>query len=370
MQPVPGDERLFSIAGPVTLVKLSNDREYGALITEPQPRLLPVTRFSTEGLAPARALDGWRAYTDVFIESKPTDRDGFRGRMDIYLLESLLLGRFDCATQVWDRSRHRIARDGLAHYGLQIYLRGTCGARGGGPAAVAGDLFVCDLAQPHVTETRDPDCLFLMIPRPLLEPLLKTPDGHASQRLPGHLPLVALFRQHLLSLYAHAQTMSCADAEALSRPTLHLAAAALNAAVQFETVGAVSASLGQAIRQYVSVSLGDPDLSAASVAARFGISVRSLYYLLEAQGGFASFVQAERLRLARRMLSDPAEAHRSIAEIAEAAGFTHRSTFVRAFRRMFDLSPREIRVLSFEERVQRANDVAPADWRRWMNGVA
>jgi AraC-like DNA-binding protein len=58
---------------------------------------------------------------------------------------------------------------------------------------------------------------------------------------------------------------------------------------------------------------------------------------------FSEFVLAQRLALARRMLTDPRWIGRPISAIAFDAGFADLSHFNRTFRRCFGATPSEIR---------------------------
>jgi AraC-like DNA-binding protein len=58
---------------------------------------------------------------------------------------------------------------------------------------------------------------------------------------------------------------------------------------------------------------------------------------------FSEFLLGQRLAYARRLLNDPRFSSRPIASIAFDAGFADLSTFNRAFRRRFGMTPSEMR---------------------------
>jgi AraC-like DNA-binding protein len=72
------------------------------------------------------------------------------------------------------------------------------------------------------------------------------------------------------------------------------------------------------------------------------MSRSNLYRLFENTGGVARYIQRERLVEAHAVLSDPATA-KSISAIAEDLCFADASSFSRAFKREFGLSPGEVR---------------------------
>ncbi|MDW6025492.1 AraC family transcriptional regulator [Mesorhizobium sp. BAC0120] len=315
---------------------------------------LPHSVLTVEGLAVEEAIPAWRESMDVFYDVRLRKKadDPFRFRAEAFHFGSIVLTSYSCVAQSFDRSRARIGRDGLDHLTLQICLKGSHGRPDAGSAGHAGpgDLIVSDLAQAQATVTTDFDSLNLTVPRSVLAPLLRQPDEQNLRVISGNVPLLALLRNHLLGLYEGARSMSLQDAEAVVRPTVDLAAAAINAAVTDENAASVQLALTGDIRRHVSDHILDPNLTAETIAAAYGISTRKLYYLFEPYGGFSSYVQEEKLRRCRTELVDPEQRHRSIAEIAESYGFSHRKSFVRAFRRSFGMTPREMRILAAEGR--------------------
>jgi AraC-like DNA-binding protein len=92
--------------------------------------------------------------------------------------------------------------------------------------------------------------------------------------------------------------------------------------------------------RFIATHLADPWLDPAMVAAHLAISRRSLYALYSDDGdGVAGAIRRRRLRRARRMLTDPAQRHQPIAEIAAAVGMPIASSFTRAFRAEYGATP-------------------------------
>ncbi|MFT4081494.1 MAG: helix-turn-helix domain-containing protein [Nocardioides sp.] len=97
------------------------------------------------------------------------------------------------------------------------------------------------------------------------------------------------------------------------------------------------------VENYVLSRLGDPALTPARIASHTGASRRHLANLFQHDAGLAAFMRAERLRRARADLENPDLAALSTAAIAAKWGFTRPSTFSRAFRQQYGLSPRQVR---------------------------
>lgn len=257
-----------------------------------EPPGVPRSVLEVRGLAAKEAIAVWQESIGVLYDVRPRKNidDRFYFHADAFHFGDIVLTSYRCVAQSFDRSRARIGRDGLDHLTLQICLQGNHGRRDGASdeRAGPGDLLVADLAQAQATGTSDFDSLNLTIPRRLIAPLLKAPDEQNLRVISGKAPLTALLRNHLQSLYEAAPLIGDGHAEAVVRPTLELAAAAINAAVAEENAAAVRLALTDDMRHYVDDHIVDQDLTADTVAAHFGISTRKLYYLFEPHGGFSS----------------------------------------------------------------------------------
>jgi AraC-like DNA-binding protein len=98
------------------------------------------------------------------------------------------------------------------------------------------------------------------------------------------------------------------------------------------------------LRAAVERRLSDPGLNPAAAAAAAGISVRYANALLNAEGAsLERLIVSRRLERCRRALEDPAQAHRSIGEIAYGWGFSGLSHFARRFKGAFGCTPSDYR---------------------------
>jgi AraC-like DNA-binding protein len=105
--------------------------------------------------------------------------------------------------------------------------------------------------------------------------------------------------------------------------------------------GSLHAARFRAAKALVQRHLGDPNLSADSVAAPLGISARSLQRLFEREGTtFSALVTGERLA---KVYAGLADRGRSIADIAMSYGFGDLSYFNRMFKARYRASPSDVR---------------------------
>lgn len=328
---------------------------------------IPHSLIDTARLPTAEGMALWHESMGAIYDVRARAPAGsvFHSRAEAFHLGEIVLTTYRCSAQTFDRSRARIGRDGIDHYTLQFCLSGRHGPRDaeGRGEAGPGDLFIADLAQRQATGTSDFNSLNMTIPRRMLAPLLTASDEQNLRVLPGSRPMTALLRNHLTGLFQAARTMSSVEADAVVGPTLALAAAVLNADAPDGGAEVLDPILAAQIRRYLGERATDPAMSADSVAARFGISRRKLYYLMEPHGGLTSYLREHRLHLAHAMLRDPMQRGLGIAEVAQRCGFVWRTNFARTFRTHFGMTPQEARSLAAQHGPMLKED--PRDSHMW-----
>ncbi|WP_437882237.1 transcriptional regulator FeaR [Pseudomonas sp. LRF_L74] len=110
------------------------------------------------------------------------------------------------------------------------------------------------------------------------------------------------------------------------------------------------ANLRSYVQKIIDESLAQPSLNPVGLATRLNISVRHLYRLFEEQGdSVCRYIQRSRLKRSADDLSNPFLKSESITSIAYKWGFTDSAHFSRAFKKHFELSPKEYRAVSLME---------------------
>jgi AraC-like DNA-binding protein len=100
----------------------------------------------------------------------------------------------------------------------------------------------------------------------------------------------------------------------------------------------------RAIKADIVQNLTDRHLSIGTVALRHGISPRYVSMLFDGEGTtFSEFVLLQRLNRAYRMLTDPRFLGRAIHAVASESGFGDLSYFNRCFRRVYGMTPSDVR---------------------------
>ncbi|MHB2169855.1 helix-turn-helix domain-containing protein [Alsobacter sp. R-9] len=160
--------------------------------------------------------------------------------------------------------------------------------------------------------------------------------------MPSPAPLAAILDAYLSTLARHLPTLSPAHMQALAEPTrLLLVACAATQDVPGSADASGAGSTIERARRIVRDHIAAPDFGPVQLCRELAMSRSKLYRVFERTGGVAAFIQRERLQVAFERLTSSSGG--SIGTVAADVGFADHSTFSRAFRRAFGVSPRDIR---------------------------
>ena len=233
--------------------------------------------------------------------------------------------------------------DDLCFVNLQLEGLGQTTQRGHEQISAPGDLALVDTTEPfEIAHCHNFKLFCFAVPRRLLpkglldRPRLRlstTETGRAlSRTLAGYADLClsgsqllktsTLIGAHVTELISHApEILANISAERVHVPVL------------------LSIML-----DHIDRHSDDPELGAATLAARFRCSERYVHRLFATTGRpVGEHVNEKRIAACTRLLLDHNSAHKTIAEIAYAAGFRDISHFNRLFKRCNGLAPREFR---------------------------
>ena len=328
-------------------------REYRARKARNIGTHLPHTWFSTVELSPEQRHEGWRQTVAACLDSSLSHYESpleFSATIEGYLLDDIVFSRPQASCQKFDRTSLRIARDGVDHYMIELFLAGHTEMKVHGRTVrnTPGQIVCFDLGDRLDSFNSDFDVICVFIPRARLSPLLVSPDS-----LHGAMPEVdtgpgLLLSSYLRAVYQALPTLSPADAPATANALVQLTAAAFNSAagVMDVEVGARRHGLFMRAQLYIRDNLGSRNLSAAEIALGLGISRTALYQLFEPLGGVAAHIRDMRLRRCLSEIVSQLHGGTQISEIAYRWGFDDPSVFARAFRHRFDCTPSEARALA------------------------
>jgi AraC-like DNA-binding protein len=212
----------------------------------------------------------------------------------------------------------------------------------------AGDVVVCDSGYPgEFNLVAESKLLSLKIPRSKLSTLLPNVSRFAGARLDGDPVARRLLSNYLAGTLDVDLTGSLPAAQMHQDHIVDLVALALGPGGEMrelvERRGAQAVRRTAVIRE-IETSMADPAFDAAIVAARLGITVRYVHFLLEATGRtFSEHLLDKRLSRTVELLHDVQHWPRRIADIAFEVGFKDLSYFNRMFRRKYGATPSDIR---------------------------
>jgi AraC-like DNA-binding protein len=171
----------------------------------------------------------------------------------------------------------------------------------------------------------------------------------------GGRPLTSLASGFLSLLPSRIDPIDQATATRLAEQTLDLIALVFSLeADQAVTLSSPRDAARYRLKAVIETQLCDPALKPADVAAAAGISVRYANDLLSVDGiSVGRYVLHRRLERSRRALEDPAQARRTVGEIAYAWGFSDLSHFIRRFRAAYGMTPGDYRRRAQEQAAAR-----------------
>lgn len=226
---------------------------------------------------------------------------------------------------------------------VALQRQGLCSVRQSGRTAQLqpGDMTVYVSALPYQQ----------LVHSDFRQTVLVLPEPPLRLAWPGLLSKTAVTLHSELApvLASMADSYFSVDYAALPRQVAELAASALQDAVAACLLAAAGVAspershIGQyhlhRIRQYVLGNLGNPELSVGSVAAALGLSTAHLHRLFsEEQQTFSTWLWDARMEACHAALRDPAQAGRSISQIAFSHGFSQAAHFSRAFRSRYGMT--------------------------------
>lgn len=321
--------------------------------------------WTTEAVGPDKQFDRWcefvnEAHLHWSIQRSLFDRfPAFirEGRYDRYRLASLTSAQ---PLIRGTRSEVEIAKDSEALYNIIFIARGSeCLIIDNQEVELdSGSFVMWDSARPMKFITGENlHQITLAIPHERLHKVFPRAGDFVGKLVRAREGLSRVFVDHLVSLDEQFGNLPKDAAHEVLEATVSLLTATLGATNELSNERC-SKYLLERIKAYIDKHLDDYNLSLGRVALNNGISVRHLHRLFQDSGGSASeYVRRARLDRCKHALASPKNAYLSITEIAYRWGFSDSSTFSKAFRREFDVTPREYR--RCEARVCRGSDSTP-----------
>ncbi|APG08064.1 AraC-like DNA-binding protein [Bradyrhizobium elkanii] len=306
---------------------------------------------------PGRGVDALRqlrAMTADICDVVPlTTEDDFHVTTVTMMTRNALLVDTRATDQEYDRTPAHVARGAMDHFQITLCVEGEMRFSSGRREVTMGPGAICliDMAQPNRTVLRGGGSrtrlMAIILQRAMLAPRLAHPDSATATLLPSNHPHTRLLASHYAALTLPAEP-EAGSAEATIDAIADIVAAAAGGTADIAAgVERAERHLYLAmIKRRIADNLETDALTADELCRHFQISRATLYRLFEADGGLSHYVREQRLNLAFRQLISPSAEDTRLIDLAVGMRFSSDSTFIRAFRRKFGLTPGELRELA------------------------
>jgi AraC-like DNA-binding protein len=324
-------------------------------LTEPAQGSLKIA-FATSRVHERDRVSYWREEaTRAYVAHEFTTEAGraFHGVIRTGKLADLALSQFSCSPCLVEHTAQSVRGALDDNLIVTLVKDGRTVVRQDGRDGVAsiGQLFIVDPRRPFSLDIGEDNCtLVLRVPRTELSARLGDISVLTARPL-GNKAEAVLAAKFLAMLADRAELLGEPAASKVAKQALDLMALAFEA----EAPGARSlqsstrATTLLRLKAVIEPRLADPSLRPQGAAQAAGISVRYANSLLAEEGtSLERFIMARRLRHCREALGDPAQAQRTVGDIAFSWGFSDVSHFTRRFKTEFGCSPSEWRVRALE----------------------
>ena len=317
-----------------------------------EPKDLAPLILSSDFFGRRERFDAWREelmLRVIRVDVDVPDKANFRTRLRILNLPNIAIIERRSTPSVVKRTQN-LVRDGDDAFVFTLPWRGTVEIRGGADEARVGPGEAIITPLDEVGSLRTPlgvRGVSLRIARKAALSLAPEAERLVNRPVPLDEAAFAILSSYVVSLMSAPRGLDPSLASLADQQVRELLAHVFDPTgdlARAQTYGGIKAARLHAVIRDIGRSLGEPDLSAASVGRRLHLSERYVQQLLEGAGkSFSAYVREMRLKRARRLLSDPLIAHLRIADIAAMAGFNDLSHFNRVFRSHFGQTPSDSR---------------------------
>lgn len=307
--------------------------------------MIKIIKQSTDGLRPKDSFDFWWQSAMPFVDAHhPSSSVPFSASR---VVATASLGTFmDTRSEPVEieRMADRIQQHQYDQIGVSLFLSGDGYQRQGERSEMIrpGDIAIVDMGCPFAsggsTAYRE---LRLHVPRKIFAAQIGRVETLAGRCFPAGGALQALFAAYYQGFADALPTMQPAEAERGFEAVLHLLQSALgsHAPVSHAEVG--PHALRGLAEVYIRRHLHDPDLDPMRIAVALNVSRTRLYEAFAESEGIAATLLDARLDAARRQIMLPGGG--AIGVVLLDCGFRDSTSFNRAFRRRFGMTPTELR---------------------------
>lgn len=303
--------------------------------------------FGTFGLPAAVQFGAWRDWHSALVSTRMQNPpDGFPAYRKVWMFRGGLTVSRGAAPAISSfRTKQLIRREPVDHWVVSVHIRGTVKLRTRNETTVmrTGVPFVYSLADEAAAIKEGYDRMQLFLPRDSYARLAASLDDSCGKAL--ETPSGRLLADYMILLAKHLPRLGVVEAERLEAAVGAMVGACLAPSADSveDARRQVESTVIERVRRAVRLHLYAPSLNAESLCREAGTSRSQLYRLLENEGGVMNYIRRQRLAESFAILGDESNLQ-PIGKIAEMLCFADASSFSRAFRREFGMTPREARL--------------------------
>ena len=304
------------------------------------------SEFGTRDLPALDQLEAWKAWYGRVFDTSPLhqDDDGFFAHARSWTLPGFALNQVTAPGLSVVRTKTLIRREPVDHWAITLSRRSMTWLDSSTASlpAPAGLPFVLSLGQTMENRREADDRIQLYLSRDSFRGIAPLLDACCMTSLePSGARLLADYMRLLLR---NLPSLGNEEAMRLVEATRAMVAACLAPSAHriADAQPMINITLMQRVRDAIRRHLHSPALAPDLICREAATSRSQLYRLLEGEGGVSRYVQKLRLSEAFAMLCNTSH-DVSIWRIAEMLCFADSSSFARAFRREFGVSPSDVR---------------------------
>jgi len=303
--------------------------------------------FSTQPLPSFEQLVAWRRwYSPIFeVRALRPAQDGFLASNWNWSVEELTFGRVSSPPTSICRSRTNIRHSPIDHWAVMLSNHSASNVQlhDGALGVAAGTPLVLSMGEEmRIDRGEHDDRTVLFLSRDHFGRI-----AHLLDAVRGVLLAASqgrLLADYMLLLERNLPSLAPSDLARLPSAVEAMLAVCLVPSADHVATARhqIDLTLMERVRRVVRNNLRSPSLGPDKLCREAAMSRSQLYRVLESEGGAAHYIQRRRLSESFTILCDTTNTN-PIARIAEALCFADASSFTRAFRQEFGVTPREVR---------------------------
>lgn len=292
-------------------------------------------------------MEAWQAWYDSIFDvtPRPASNDDFIATNSTWTVPGLTLSQVASPANTVNRTKSVIRRNSVDHWAITLSKQSVSdvATRGISFEVAPNTPFILSFGDEiSIRRRQEDDRLQLILARDNFQGIAPVVDAARGMALTS--PTARMLADYIRLLEHYVPTLDDDAASRLANAAQAMLLACLTPTADNRSAASdqIRLTLMERVRRAVRRNLRSPSLGPAKLCREAGTSRSQLYRLLEGEGGVAHYILRRRLSESFSMLSD-VQNELPIGQLAEMLCFSDASSFTRAFRREFGVSPSDVR---------------------------